>query len=207
MRRRHGGWRRRTAWRLVLSAVALAAASIAEAGVLCRGRKGTVAFRDTACRKRELPIDLAALGLDDRYYSKADADARFVSSDRVLGGAVPWAVAPPGTVVLRDAATGLEVRAGDQGRPRLVNLNTDGAPLAVRGVGWFVPGSLYGFDADIPAGNSAQVTFDAVGFGYGTFLVIKRVRDGTAAPQLALTCVFRDSSIPEQVVLSCVGVR
>lgn len=207
MRRRHdGGWRR-TTWRVVSGVIALAAASTAEAGVLCRGRKGIVVFRDTECRKREVPIDLAALGLDERYYPKADADARFVSSDRVLGGSVQLVGAPPGTVVLRDAATGLEVRTGDSGRPQLVNTNTDGTPLAVRGVGWFLPGNLYGFDANIPAGDAAQVTFDAVGFGYGTFLVIKRLRDGSAAPRLVLSCAFRDSSIPEQVVLSCAGVR
>jgi|GEM_PF-5132100 len=192
---------------LVLAGLALAAASPVDAGVLCRTRKGTVTFRDAECRRREVPIDPAVLGLDERYYTKAEADTRFASSERVLSGSVQMVIAPVGSVLFRDAATGLEVRMGDFGRPRLVNTNSDGAPLAVRGVGWFVRNNIYGFDADIPAGDSVHVTFDAVGFGYGSFLVVKRVADGSAAPRLALTCAFRDSSIPEQVVLSCVGVR
>lgn len=130
----------------------------------------------------------------------------FLRSDRLLSGSVQYASGSVGKVLFRDPATGLEVRAGDQGRPRLVNTNGE-AELFVRGVGWFVPGNLYGYDATIQAGNFTQVTFDATGFNYGQFMVVKWVADGSPAPRLQLTCAFKDSAIPAQNVLSCVGVR
>jgi hypothetical protein len=130
----------------------------------------------------------------------------FLRSDRVLSASVPNASGSVGTVLFRDPATGLEVRAGDQGRPRLLNTN-EGVELFVRGVGWFVVGNLSGYSATILPGNFAQVTFDATGFSYAQLIVVKRVADGSPAPRLQLTCTFNDSSIPVQNVLSCVGVR
>jgi hypothetical protein len=210
---------------LVLAAVATVAfAAVTDAAVLCRSKAGAVRVRDDACRKRETPLDPAALGLaaaghshgdlapaghthDDRYYPVALADERFVASERVLSGSVQWAIQPIGTVLFRDAATGLAIRSGSFGRPSLVNTNDDGASLLVNGIGWYIPGNLYGYTNTIAQGDSAQVVFDATGFAFGTFLVVKLVADGTAAPRLQVTCAFKDSATPAQVVLSCVGVR
>ncbi|HWQ27409.1 MAG TPA: hypothetical protein VNN12_00105 [Dehalococcoidia bacterium] len=187
---------------------------VAHAAVLCRSKAGAVRVRDEACRKRETPLDPATLGLapaghthDDRYYPTAQADQRFLGSERVLSGSVQWVIQPVGTVLFRDAATGLEVRSASQGRPRFLNTNDDGTSLLINGVGWFTPGSLYGFSSTVAQGASVDVTFDAVGFQFGTFMVVKLVDDGTPAPRLQVTCAFRDSMTPAQVVLSCVGVR
>lgn len=188
---------------------------VADAAVQCRSKAGAVRVRDKACRKREAPLDPAALGLaaaghthDDRYYPKAQGDDRYVASERVLSGSVQWAIQPVGTVLLRDAATGLEVRSGTVGRPCLINTNDDGAWILVNGVGWVEdPANLSGFSTIIAPGGSVDVTFTAIGFEFGTFMVVKLVADGSPAPRLQLTCAFRDSSTPEQVVLSCAGVR
>lgn len=192
----------------------LVASPSGSAKVLCQGRNGAVFARDEGCRRREIRLDPTALSIasaahthDERYYPKPEVDGKFLGAERVLSGSVQWAVEPIGTVLFRDPVTGLEIRSASLGRPRFINTNTDGVSLQVNGVGWFSPNNVYGYSATIEQGDAVTVTFDATGFGYGTFMVSKRVADGTSAPRLQVSCAFKDAPVAAQVVLSCVGVR
>jgi hypothetical protein len=195
-------------------ALLAAVAATADAAVLCRSKTGAVRVRDTTCRKRETTLDPAALGFAPAGHTHPELapanhthDDRYLGSERILSASVQTVLEPDGKVLFRDSATGLEVRATKLGRPLLVNTNDDGTPLLVSGLGYYTPASLHGYSTTLEQGESAHVWFEAVGFSYGTFMVVKRVADGTPSPRLQLTCAFRDSPIAEQVTMSCIGVR
>lgn len=107
-----------------------------------------------------------------------------------------------GKVLLKDEATGLEVRVGRYGSPRLVNTNERDS-LRIQGVG-YGPSQLYSVERGIAPGSSIDVIFDAAYFKYGQFLVKRDVESGSS---LALNCGFVDGSVPSAVQLYCIAVR
>ena len=129
----------------------------------------------------------------------------YLRSTRIDSGTIDFVGAGSGPVtVFTDSRIGLRVSYQSPWAVVFTNTNAT-AHLTVAGVGFVAsasPDSRPLFD--LVAGASRQVTFQAVGITYGTFMVRREGGAVATTPLLQVTCLMRDDLVAHR--LSCVGV-
>jgi hypothetical protein len=131
----------------------------------------------------------------------------FIRSDRVLSGSLSSANQPVGSVLFRDAVTGLEVRLGDSSVPRFLNTNSTDT-LAVRGLGGVsstTNGDAYTVGFVLSPGASQNVSVQTITPSYIDVMVVRQVPGNTSAPHLRVSCAYTDVNSTQY--LSCTGDR
>jgi hypothetical protein len=132
----------------------------------------------------------------------------FLRSSRIQSGTVDFTTVSGSATkpVFTNAQLGLRVSFQPPARLHLTNLNP-ADDITVTGLGFYSTNSntgTYSRQQVIAPGASDIVSFDAVGFTYGTFLVTKQTTPISVSPSIQLTCAMNNRV--NHTAFSCIGI-